>query len=189
MPESIIGRRFGMQVVIHAHPTIKRLALVRCDCGREHYTHTPNLYVSKSCGCIKVKHGLTGTPEFKIWCGIRKRCLAPKSTRYRYYGGRGIKMCRRWLIDFNNFLMDMGPRPSPKHSIDRINNNGNYTARNCRWATQFEQIHNSRNVRILTAFGKSQCLAMWAREYGIGASTLRHRIFKQKLPIHIALTK
>jgi hypothetical protein len=79
------------------------------------------------------------------WCGMKQRCLYPNHNRYHLYGGRGIKVCKRWLKNFKNFLADVGRAPGPEYSIDRINNDGNYEPGNVRWATKFEQARNRRN--------------------------------------------
>ena len=94
-----------------------------------------------------LKHGFARpgkeAPEYRAWAALRNRCSNPNHDAYKNYGGRGIKVCERWN-DFLAFLEDMGPRPSPKHSIDRINNDGNYEPDNCRWATRSEQCRNMR---------------------------------------------
>jgi len=88
------------------------------------------------------KHGMTESPEYRIWCGMKDRCGNPQYPKYHRYGGRGIRVCDRWQNSFENFYVDMGQRPSVKFSIDRINNDGNYEPGNCRWATAKEQARN-----------------------------------------------
>jgi len=106
------------------------------------------------------------------------RCYDEKNSAFHLYGGRGITVCSRWRKSFEAFQRDMGPRPSRRHSVDRINTDGNYEPGNCRWATPKEQARNMRSNRILTAFGKSLCVAAWAEETGIPVGVLRDRIGK-----------
>jgi hypothetical protein len=94
------------------------------------------------------KHGMTGTPEYGVWLTMRRRCDTPSVERYPEYGGRGISVCDRWH-KFENFIADMGRRPSLQHSIERRNNDGNYEPSNCHWATRDEQVYNKRNNRLL----------------------------------------
>lgn len=93
---------------------------------------------------MNFKHGMTGTPTFISWCVMKSRCLNPNATAYNRYGGRGIRVCKRWLRSFKNFLEDMGERPTGK-SLDRRKTTGNYTPKNCRWATPKEQANNRRD--------------------------------------------
>lgn len=127
----------------------------RCFCGGvfEAHGHTLLSGSRKSCGCLsaptqfKTKHGASGSnkaPEYSSWAAMKDRCKRPGNASYRHYGGRGIKVCDRWLNDFEAFLADMGPRPDG-HSIDRIDPNGNYEPSNCRWATAKEQCLTRRN--------------------------------------------
>lgn len=115
------------------------------------------------------------TPEYVSWSAMKTRCSNPNQSCYKHYGGRGIKVCERWLV-FKNFLDDMGPKPTPRHTIDRIDTNGNYEPSNCRWITQAEQTRNTRRNRILTLHGKSMTLADWALALGVEYFTLHHRV-------------
>jgi hypothetical protein len=134
---------------------------------------------TKSCGClnreINTKHGASYTKEYGIWQGMRKRCNNPKHVAYAYYGGRGIKVCSRW-DDFSTFLSDMGPRPSPAYSIDRIDNNLGYSPENCRWATATEQNNNTSRAALITFNGETRSKAEWARHLGMKVSILGYRL-------------
>lgn len=90
----------------------------------------------------------SSTTEYRSWHSMKNRCRNANATGYKHYGGRGIKVCDRWLHSFENFISDMGEKPSPSHSIDRIDVNGNYEPSNCRWATRDEQLNNQRKPRI-----------------------------------------
>lgn len=111
---------------------------------------------SSSCGCSKkhsmepraVTHGMSKSTEYRSWSAMLQRCYNPKSDRFTRYGGRGITVCERWANSFENFFEDMGKKPSPSHSIDRIDNDGNYNPVNCRWATRSEQQLNKSTTPI-----------------------------------------
>jgi hypothetical protein len=109
---------------------------------------------------------------------MKKRCYTSSATGYRNYGGRGIRVCERWRGSFLAFLEDVGVRPTGRHSLDRIDNNGNYEPGNVRWVTQAEQATNGRRNRHITHGGKTQTLGEWAREYHINSETLASRIGK-----------
>src|SRR6185436_9500491 len=102
-----------------------------------------------------------GQKEYYSWNAMKSRCLNPNSPSWPRYGGRGITVCERWLV-FQNFYDDMGPMPSSVHSIDRIDNNGNYEPDNCRWATPKEQARNTRSNRIIEFRGERGCVSMFA---------------------------
>lgn len=124
----------------------------RCSCGTEKVVQGSNLRSghSQSCGCLMrevvTTHGRYLTRQYRAWSGMIARCHSPKNGGFKHYGGRGISVCKRWR-SFENFLADMGERPGPKHSIDRIDTNGNYEPENCRWATNAEQQLNKRTTR------------------------------------------
>lgn len=116
------------------------------------------------------------TAEYNAWSSMKWRCNNPKSQQYKWYGARGITVCERWNNSFSAFLEDMGPRPSADHSLDRIDVNGNYDPRNCRWATDFEQSSNRRTARHIEINGVSMCLSEAARLTGIPRTTLSRRL-------------
>src|SRR5258706_8263225 len=125
---------------------------------------------------VPAKHGYSRTPTYMCWSDMRQRCLLPSHQDYKNYGGRGITICRRWLTSFANFLADMGEKPKGL-SLDRINNNGPYSPKNCRWATPAEQSMNSRNTNFLTFNGQTMCIKEWAGKLGMKANTLSARLY------------
>ncbi len=158
------GQRFGRWLVLRFIDRANRATrwLCRCNCGTERVVSGDSLRRGRStnCGCARAetaantarsrftKHGNTAneitSTEYHSWAGMIARCTNPKHASFHNYGGRGIKVCGRWRSSFAAFLADMGQKPSRAYSIDRINNDGNYTPRNCRWATRKEQSDNSR---------------------------------------------
>jgi len=122
------------------------------------------------------RHGHYGTPEYMAWVSMKKRCLSVGNASYANYGGRGIRVCGRWAADFVAFLSDVGSRPSAKHSIGRINNDGNYEPANVRWETAKQQQSNRRSVRLLTLNGTALPLSDWSQRCGVPRSTLLQRI-------------
>lgn len=119
-------------------------------------------------------HGMTGSPEYVSWTAAKRRCESVNSSDYQQYGGRGIKLCDRWH-SFEAFYEDMGDKPTRRHSLDRIDVNGDYEPGNCRWATPKQQNRNRRNTIRLTANGKTQSLTAWAEELGWARVTLQKR--------------
>lgn len=156
-----------------------------CDCGTEfeangYYVRSGKVISCQKCAAERsriasVKHGLSETTEFSTWTDIQTRCYNKNSTAYSSYGGRGIKVCDRWLESFRNFLDDMGKRPQ-NMSIDRINNDGDYEPSNCRWATVSQQQRNKRNKRLIEIDGVKKHLCEWAKETGLFASTILIRL-------------
>lgn len=152
---SLLGKRFGRWTVVsEPESTSSRLVKVQCSCscGQVKGVWKYNLLNGRSKGCVrcqKTRHGHTGkgwmSPEYRTWSCMLDRCSRPEHPSYHNYGGRGLKVCKRWL-KFENFFADMGPKPSTEHSIDRKNNDRGYTPRNCRWATKREQALNRRKA-------------------------------------------
>lgn len=166
-----------------------------CDCGKVVFRTGKCLRrgTAQSCGCYQMEqtsnanrtHGHTSDrlngrrwacPEYKIWIALRRRCNNPKDFFYVDYGGRGIIVCESWNNSFEAFYKDMGPRPSPEHSIDRIDVNGNYEPGNCRWATRIQQCNNRRTSRFLTHNGLTMTVANWARHLGLKEHTIHNRL-------------
>lgn len=199
MRKSILdGKTFGYLTVIGegnaASPSPsgkrERTVLVRCLCNTIKTVNANNLArgAIKSCGCMRAalvsenraQHGQARagnrSPEFEAWSSLIARCTNPNKRNYHRYGGRGITVCERWSSSFENFYNDMGPRPSPDHSIDRFpNNDGNYEPGNCRWATREENARNKSNLHLLTHAGRTLCTAEWTEITGIPANTIRQR--------------
>ncbi len=169
-----------------------------CCCGNLHSVTGTLLKRghSKSCGCKKNEflkeshtiHGFARTKEYRIWAGIKTRCTNPNATGYDRYGGRGILMCKEWMDDFNPFYEHIGPMPTSKHTVERIDNSKGYEPGNVRWATRIEQNNNMRSNRQLTLNGRTQNIGQWAKEIGICQTTLAGRIDKHGWSIEKALS-
>lgn len=183
------GKRFGRLTVLSKElPSIVRSVrwVCRCDCGIELSVLSQSLRrgQTRSCGClhreqlgsIKMTHGMSYSFEYRVWTGMRSRCLNPRTQRYKDYGGRGITICDRWADSFENFFSDMGAAPGTKYSIDRIDNNAGYSPGNCRWATNAQQSRNQSRNRNLTCFGETRCLKDWSDKTGILVATIRKRL-------------
>lgn len=127
----------------------------------------------------KLKHGdATHThraSEYRIWSLIVQRCTNPSNPAYPAYGGRGIKICRRWL-KYENFLADVGRRPSPKHSLDRKDNDKGYNPTNCKWSFWVDQMNNHRRTVRITLNGRTQTLKAWSEETGLNRGLIARRI-------------
>lgn len=192
----IIGNKFGMWTVLSYREKRKYVHYYncRCDCGVEKPVHRGSLIYGKSLGCgcrshelclkRSTKHGharmttVGATKEYRSWSGLKRRCLDPNSTPYKYYGGRGITVCDRWRDSFVNFLEDMGECP-PEHSIERKDVNGNYEPENCIWIPRKLQSKNTRFNRWIEHQGKRMILTDWAREFKVDCRTL-HRLLKKR---------
>jgi len=186
----LTGKNFTRLTAISPDFSKKRVHWIcKCTCGNEVLVATYNLTggVTKSCGCLKLEifckkittHGQSKrkmhTETYNTWAGMRKRCNTPSCMSYKYYGGKGIKVCDRWN-NFKLFFEDMGEKPEGKYSLDRIDNNGGYSKDNCRWADAKTQCNNKRNNWMLTVDGVTQSLTSWAEHYNISPITVRSRL-------------
>ena len=198
--KELTGKRFGRLVAIKfikSSKTTRAKWLCKCDCGNICKVQTSMLIngTTVSCGCYNSEmtanrnrsHGKTHTPEYGSWNSMIERCNNSKSTYYRYYGDRGIKICERWL-DYNNFYEDMHSTYKKGLTIDRIDSNGNYEPSNCRWATMREQVLNRRCTRRFTYKGETHILKEWSEITGIKQSTLYARINSYGWPFEKAIT-
>ena len=151
-----------------------------CSCGSHKEIMASSIMrgLTQSCGCLAIdvatQHGDSHSPEYEAWAKLKFRCSSSKG-EYSRWSGRGIRVCERWQDSFDNFLADMGRRPSPDHSIDRIDNNSGYEPGNCRWATREEQQNNRSSVVLYEWNGRRLSLAAWSRETGISVYALRER--------------
>lgn len=188
------GERFGRLVI--TAPFIRRGNMCyypcRCDCGGEKVARAYNMLRGRtaSCGCLvrlvnavnNTKHGMCRTgsvaKEHMIWRSMIARCHRPNDKGYPRYGGRGIYVCDRWRgkSGFENFYADMGPKPGPRYSIDRIDNDGPYSPDNCRWVTQQVQMRNTRVNHMLTYKGETKTLVEWVEATGISDGCIRSRL-------------
>lgn len=128
-------------------------------------------------------NGLSNSKEYRAWHHMKFRCNNKNYNARHLYGGRGIKVCKRWLESFNNFYKDMGSKPSPDHSLDRIDNNKGYSPKNCRWATKKEQGFNRRSTRKITINGETKCLLDWCKHYDVIDSVVLRKIQRGYEPI------
>jgi hypothetical protein len=162
----------------------------RCTCGTEKLVSASNLISRKSSRCHRCRthklfHKMQSstkeerqTPEYGIYCSMINRCTNPKNSGYKNYGGRGIQVCRRWMESFQAFLEDMGPRPSPQHTLERKENSQGYEPGNVIWLPRNKQALNQRSNVKITFQGKTQCLSEWAKELSIAPMTLYGRYAK-----------
>jgi hypothetical protein len=199
----LTGKTFGRLTVISLHSISPRPRWnCVCTCGGTSISLSTHLKdgSSTSCGCylreLRTTHGESlpskRTKEHKLWLKMKDRCKYKTLKIYKYYGGRGIKVCDRWLNSYENFLADIGRAPTPKHTLDRIDVNGDYEPNNCRWATYKEQENNRTNNKIYEYEGQSKTLSQWADVFGVNRKMLQDRIWRGwtieralTTPIHI----
>lgn len=202
MPTKIemIGRKFNrLTVLSEFKKNGSYFYNCKCDCGND--VHVLGMHLrdghTKSCGCLQKEtiinrstvHGLNKTPEYYSWQGMLSRCYYQKHIEYANYGGRGISVCRRWKNSFQNFIDDMGFKPSGNHSLDRINTNEGYSPDNCRWATRAEQSLNRTDNHRLEFNGRNLTIKEWSNETGFKMSTICNRINRCGWSIERSLTE
>jgi hypothetical protein len=174
------GHRFGKLAVLRDATALsgRTAFLCKCDCGTQKVILLQSLRNGStvSCGCRRRTHGKTKTAEFGVWQGMLNRCYNSNEPAFRHYGGRGIKVCDSWKNSFETFLQDVGLRPSKGYSIDRIDVNGNYEPGNVKWATQQEQMRNTRRNHRIAVNGETRSLVEWAELTGIDRQTIETRI-------------
>lgn len=187
--KNIVGNRYARLLVLSFAGKLHHRStwLCQCDCGNTKIVSSDYLRSQrtkiKSCGCYGIenpsakKHGEANkTKEYKVWVSMKKRCNDPKTIDFKYWGGKGIKVCERWL-DYNNFLADMGRCPTG-HSIDRINSNGDYELSNCRWATQVEQQNNRSNNIKFEYNGEIISIVGLAKKLSVPDTAVRSRFYR-----------
>lgn len=181
--------RLTILSIIRGSNGVRGRFVVRCVCGVVKQIMSTEWKFTKSCGCWKRDypgartHGLSTlngkvTPECRAWHHMIGRCHHEDHVAYEDYGGRGIKVCKRWRDSFPNFLADVGRRPSPKHSLGRINNDKGYVRSNVRWQTLAEQSTNKRSTRLIKFRGETLAAKHWAERLNISYSTLLGRLLR-----------
>lgn len=200
-PKDITGQQFARLTALHIDPIRKGKQhtywICRCRCGAIRSIEGSRLRngTTKSCGCwarellrlSMTQHGDSYSLEYKSWTSMIERCTNHKSPKYAGYGGRGIKVCQRWLKSYANFLADMGRRPTQKHSLDRINNSLGYSRMNCRWSTPTQQNNNKRTNRPITYKDATRTLSEWSALTGIHKATIHGRLDRRIWPVGQAL--
>jgi hypothetical protein len=190
--------RWTVLRLAYAHGS-RRYWWCRCECGTERAVWATNVRggQSQSCGCLNKEvtiansktHGLSRTPEYEVWCSMKKRCYNRRSAHFANYGGRGITICDRWRNNFRAFIADMGARPSAQHSIDRINNDGPYAPDNCRWVPNAAQGGNKRSNHRLTYQERTLTIADWSRALGFHSHLVILKRLKRGWTVDRALTE
>ena len=185
-PLALTGQRFGHLTALDRagkdqfHAWMWRC---RCDCGAETVVRGSTLTAGRTSACAScatresnTTHGKSDSALYRRWRAMKARCTNPNTKHYPDYGGRGIRVCGRWLHSFENFVADMGSTFEPELWIDRIDVDGNYEPSNCRWATPLAQQRNKRNNHVLSFEGRSMTVTDWADEIGVKPNTLIYRL-------------
>lgn len=197
-----IGQRFGRLVILRdlgsrrIGTSLRPHVEAACDCGAVVQLLESNVRIGKtrSCGCLKAEataarnttHGMSGTFIYSVWCNMHRRCSDPTSKSYPDYGGRGIKICDQWK-DFSSFYADMGMPPSSNYTIDRIDNDGDYEPRNCRWASRKQQAANTRTTKNVVLNGVEMPFSLACQTLGYSSAALRTMAKRRQWPYQRAV--
>lgn len=202
-----VGKKYGrllvQEIVYEKRYKKSTVAFAKgvCDCGERYFGRLVDLKAArvKSCGCLNreliTKHGFAKEKNnpllymHQAWCSMRQRCYNKKSKYYKNYGGRGIDVSVSWRESFDIFFSDMGLRPTPKHSIDRKDNNAGYSKENCHWATSKQQRQNSRQNVYVTFGYATRCLSYWCELFGVPHATASGRVRRRGITYQQALTR
>lgn len=189
--KDLTGQKFGRLTVVECAGKSKcgnYIWKCKCECGSTCFVKGAYLVNgnTKSCGCLRQRwthttHGLSKTPIYKVWRSMKERCLSPQTSNFADYGGRGIKICERWLNSFENFYEDVSKLPhfgEKGYSLDRIDNNGDYCPENVRWADRKTQCRNRRNNVVVEYQGRKMTLEDAVEKSKICRGTLLSRIKK-----------
>lgn len=197
------GEKFNKLTILEIRKEGKGIPLtcsVACDCGTKKSIKLKAVTSGqiKSCGCLgrnrpkkprKKRQAKVpkNAKERRAWAKMKERCYRPAHRAYKYYGERGIQVCEAWRNSFQQFLEDMGSAPTRQHSVDRINNDGNYCKENCRWATPIEQNQNRRDNKFLTIMGETRTISHWARVFSLSDNTISGRVQRGWPPLEALL--
>lgn len=194
-----IGNKIGRLTILDIEKVVRNgqtrfFCVCQCDCGNIKKIRMDSISTkeggTQSCGCYAKElssvrnstHKMTHTITYQSWFSMRSRCFNKNNPSYSHYGAIGVTVCDRWKDSFENFLTDMGERPSKAYSIDRVDVNGNYEPTNCRWATSIQQQNNKKNNNSITYNGETHTVSEWARILGIKASIIYTRLRRNKSP-------
>ena len=175
-------KQLGVPFRVHCGSYKSYFAVYLCGCGKPFIARTTHVKAGTTTQCREcfvpsgTRHGECGTPTWYSWQAMVTRCTNPNASDYQRYGGRGVTICREWH-QYESFRQDMGARPEG-HTLDRIDNNGNYTPSNCKWSTSSQQARNTRRTAMIEHKGVSNCIAEWAEDLAMPVATLAARLSK-----------
>ena len=186
----VIGKTHGL-----AGKERRLLWICKCECGQTKLARSTDLVRGfvRSCGCLHLQaitvHSMSRSPEYRVWNAVLQRCGNPNNVEYPRYGGSGIRVCEAWQNSFEAFYQEMGPRPSSRHQIDRIDGSRGYEPGNCRWATPRENTNNRSNTRTILFDGENVPLSELAQRFGVPYAVFYTRIVKHGWSLERSLSE